>query len=420
MSQRQENLTQNQNFWQLASIQSVALGLPGIVFGEKLAAKFGAGTAVSSIIIGNMILWLIGVVVISMISNHRINAMENVKSYLGKYGGILASIVFAFAFINWYSLQIYSSVSELDGFFELNNPLQKGVLVRFGAFLGLASALLSIGGIRLIKWIAIISLPALLVCQICAVVFSDYPVSLNRSWGLSFPGVLSTVLLLIPGMINLPTFFRHSRSRADSYLALTIMIILITFFQVSDIWIGPISHFKLLRSFNFEMFSCYVILILICNNLLNVYYASACWENIIPHFGGPKGYAIIGMIGTVVYTFVQISSPMLLLVNLANSYIASLSIVLLIAFLMRIIVKHRNRASDKVINAGSWLIGCVTATVLEVQDPQQNIHDIHALLVGVAMSAFVFLSVIFIEETLWSIKKIFSIKSFSKRWKTRP
>lgn len=404
----------DQNFWQLGSIQSVGLGLPGIFYIENLAKEYGAGSTVLSIIIGNLILWLIGMVVISMVSQNRINAIENIKSYIGKFGGLIAALVFMFAFINWYGLQIYSSISDLESIFDISSEHQKSILIRLGAGLGLLTALLASGGIRIIKWIACLSLPILFIYYLSAIVISDYSVAFAGTWGFSFSGILACVVLQLPGMVNLPTFFRHSRSRADSYLALTYFTIFIIFFEIASIWLG-FSHFMNISSaslfshsivFHLIAVSIFVVLLLICNNLLNIYFASACWESIIPRFGGPKGFAIIGLVGTAIYTFIQISTTMLFLVNLANSYIINLGIVLLIAFLVRIVVRHRPREFEKIINGASWVVGCVTATILEVQNPD---HNVSSLLSGVGASALFFLCIIFIEETVWAAKKIMRI-----------
>jgi len=398
----------DQNFWQLASIQSAALGFPGIIFGVQLAKKYGVGAAICSLSIGNLILWLVGVVVISMVSRSRFNAIENVKSYLGKAGGMLAALIFMFAFISWYGLQIYSSVFELSSFFSIDSDHQRNVMIRFGVACGLLAALLSIGGIRLIKWIAVISLPILFIYHFFSILSSDYSITFKLD--VSVPAIISSIFLLLPGMINLPTFFRHSRSRADSFLALTIMTLFITFFQISSIWMAFINiEQSIQHPFNFNailqlfLISLFIVLLLTNNNLLNIYFASACWEMIVPGFGGSKQYAIIGLLGTTAYTFIQISSPMLFFVDLANSFIANLGIVMLIAFLVRIVVKHRPRTFEKLINGGAWLIGCLTATVLEIQNPEEGIRS---SLISIGVSTLFFLCVVFIEETIWATKKI--------------
>lgn len=49
----------NQNFWQLASIQIMTYGLPCILIGAQVAKDFGMETACISILVGNLVLWII-------------------------------------------------------------------------------------------------------------------------------------------------------------------------------------------------------------------------------------------------------------------------------------------------------------------------------------------------------------------------
>lgn len=405
----------NQNYWELASIQSASLGLGVIIIGEQIAEKYGSGVAICSILVGNLILWLVGVVIISMANRDRINAIQNVKGYIGRGGASLVALILIFAFLNWYTLQINSTTVMLDTIIDLNSKEQANFTIRIGAFFGLLSALLAIGGIRLIKLLSLIFLPILFFLNIYIIITSDVSNAINEKWGLSFYAIISTVLIELPGMVNLPTFFRHSRSRADSYLALTIMTFFISFFEISTIWIR-LSNFTNAVLFSQHQYSfifhllpliSFIIIMLILTNLLNIYFASACWETFIPRFGGPKEYAIIGLFGTAAYTFFQISPPMLFLLDLTNDYIANLGATLLMAFLIRIVVKHRPRTFERIINFISWIVGSIAATVLEIKYPQQGIQT---LLAGIGCSILFFLCVIFIEETIWATKKLDMIK----------
>jgi purine-cytosine permease-like protein len=388
----------NQNYFQLASIQSVSLGYSVINIGDLLAQKYGAGTAILSIIIGNLLLWLIAIGIISSTERAKSNAIENFKSYVGKYGAICTAVILMFAFINWYALQINSSISALNNLYHL----EKDVIIRAGAALGLLSALFSIGGIRLLKWITVCSLPILLSFHMYGILSSDVSIPIKNTWSLSFPAILFSVLALLPGVINFPTFFRHSRSKAHSYFALTILTILITFFEISTIWVKfsnfPAEHLL----FNTFMAGFVIILSLTCANLLNIYLASAVWETVVPRFSATKGYAIIGLAGTLTYTFVQISSPVQFLEDLSNAYIACLGIILLMAFILKIIVKHRPRPFEKGINMTSWVFGCMISTLYEINYPLEGVD---ALLAGVKASVLFFVCVLFVEETVWATRK---------------
>ncbi|MBS0607670.1 MAG: hypothetical protein JSR57_12030, partial [Verrucomicrobia bacterium] len=278
----------------MASIQSASVGLSVIVIGKQLATLYGAGTAICSVALGNLILWLVAIAVISMADRPQNNAIDNIKEYLGKFGGMISALILMVAVLNWYAYQITFSLSTLNDLIQ--GGIQKGLLIRIGAALGLLCALLALGGIHLLRKLTVFSLP-LLVCYHCySIIVSDKTIPVAETWGLSFTAVTTSVLILLPGVINFPTFFRHSRSRAHSLLALTVLTILITFFEVTTIWMDFPFSFDIV---NTTILATFIIAILTYCNLVNIYLASASWETFSSRFGEPKGFAIIGLFGTL-------------------------------------------------------------------------------------------------------------------------
>nr|NGX46994.1 hypothetical protein [Chlamydiota bacterium] len=305
----------NQSFWQLASIQSAQLGLPGIAIGALFVNKYGFGTTLLSIFCGNLVLWAVGLSVVSISVQDRINTIQIVNRYLGKISGIIASLVLLFSILNWYSIQINSAVFKLNSLlnFDRNNVLD--MLIRTGAILGLITALISYGGIRFIKWIAIVLLPLFFIYTITVVINSSISIPVETAWELSPVVIISTVLLSLPGVINFPTFFRHSRSKADSFLALAIITIFVTFFQSASMWmfIAYPSELNLASQINIFLIVAsvlFIILSLILVNLVNIYFASVAWENIFGPIEGSKEYVIIGLAGTLMFILFQIYQPM--------------------------------------------------------------------------------------------------------------
>lgn len=389
----------NQNFFQLAAIQSGSLGLSVIITGKQLATQFGTGTAICSILIGNLILWLIGISIISMAETKYASAIDNMRTYFGTTGGWFAALIFMASILNWFAFQINYSLSEINTLLQNNFHLTTPLTIRIGAALGFVSALLAIGGIRLIRQITAFGLPLIIGYHFYALSLFETATPSQITWGISFPAILTSVLILLPGVINFPTFFRHSRSKAHSFLAMTLLTLLTSFFEISTIWIdfapaGGINFYTLTLPL-------YIIFILITVNLLNVYLVSACWETIAPRFGGTKGYAIIGLFGTLCYTFLQISTPVQFFQNITNAYIANFGTVLLLAYLIRLLVRRKARSSTKAINLTAWAFGSLTATVFETQ---HFLAGLPSVIVGVSACILFFLCVIFLEETIWAFK----------------
>ncbi|SRR5581483_3607214 len=389
----------NQNFLQLTSIQAMSLGLSVIIIGNQLAVKYGAGTAICSIIIGNLLLWLIAIAILSMVNRAYSTAIDNFKSYLGNYGSQLIALILMVAFLGWYAFQIDFSLQKLNSLLLTENKLERGMVIRAGAALGLVSATLSMGGIRLLKKITLFVSPFLIGYSLYTIGLSHRSVQFHGTWGISFQAVLAAVLILLPGVVNFPTFFRHSRSKSHSFLSLTLITVLVTFFEISTIWLDLSGS----KRFATSMISAaFILIILTTCNLLNIYLASACWEAIVPRFGGGKGFAIIGLLGTLTYTFIQISAPVQFIQDLTNAYIAILGVVMLMAYLLRIVLKHRPRPFEKVISLATWLFGCIVATIYETQ---HYLTGVNSVLVGMNASVIFLLCVLFLEETTWAIKK---------------
>jgi len=228
----------NQNFWQLACIQGTAMGLPVMLVGKQLVSQYGVGIAITSIFIGNLILWIIALSMFAMTYDSQgkaKHAIENVLTYFGKPLSIIAAIVLMIAFVSWFSVQINAQM-DYTGRILINyagwNNTSKLVTMIVSAFFIIG---ISTFGIRIIKWICTSAFPLLVIYVIYALSNSSIHHT-NIEWDVSHKGIILVITIIFPGIINLPTFFRHARSRADGIFALTLMTIFVTGFQAATIW----------------------------------------------------------------------------------------------------------------------------------------------------------------------------------------
>ncbi len=400
-----------QNFFFLSVIQMASAGVPTLSIGYLLSKQYGPGVAIPSIIIGNFILWLVGISVISIAGKRHINGIQNIGNFLGIFGSMLISIILVVDFLDWYTVQINSTIYSLKEALPLTLFSQKGGVVRIGVTLGLASSLFAIGGIRLLKWISVICFPFLFTYVIY--VYLQFNGSLlPLSWGLSLPAILVTIFSLLAGVLGLPTFFRHSISMPHSYLALTTLTIFFIIFQCSGVLIhfdaetyGIIFSRKTGESWIYEaIFTVVVIFSYLCTNLFNIYLASACYETFCPRFYGTKGHAIVGLLGTATYAFLQVPSTFRYILEVLNSYLLNLGIVLLIAYLIRAMMKYKSNALEKWTNCTAWMVGCIAATIAKCSNPEDTMEF---LFVGASASTLFFLVFIFLEETGSAIRTLY-------------
>ncbi len=404
----------NQNFWELGSILGTTLGLPAMLVGGTLASNYGMLVAIKSIIVGNLLLWAIGLGILAM-TEERNSAVGNIKEYLGKPAAIINSIIIIGAFILWYSIQIDGPtqifVHLLNGIIPTNNEIR----IRLGAGLGFFCSLLSLGGIRLIKWVCVIGFPLILVYQIYAIFTLGIPKNILTG-ELSFSAISIVLLSWLPGAINLSTFYRHAKSKVDAFLGLSIMTIAHIIFQSFTALILVNEPVQIILKENTQSVfyiiftSIFVLWGFICINLSNIYFASAGWDTIVPEkFHSAKKYAIIGMLGTLTYTFLQKAFYMGHLERAASNSIACLAITLLVSFLLKIIVKHRLRPSERFINSLCWFFGWVSSIYTQVIFPMEPTQS---LIVGVRSTFILYLIILFLEESVWALKQtIFNAKN---------
>ena len=115
MSEKLAHLSDvNQNFWQLTSIQVMTYGLASILVGAQIMKNSGVGTAYISLLIGNLILWAVGISMVFMSSDGRNNAIQNIGNYFGLLGAVIANIVLGVVFLIWYPINLAATVSALD------------------------------------------------------------------------------------------------------------------------------------------------------------------------------------------------------------------------------------------------------------------------------------------------------------------
>lgn len=344
----------HQNFWQLASIQIATIGLPGTIIGGHLAKEYGVGTAIVSVLIGNLLLWVIGLVIVLMSVQKRSNAIENVGDYLGRWGAMLASLILTVVFLIWYPINLGYAAAAIDSFSNTFEERQTLLSVAFGIFI----ALLSMGGIRLIRIICTVAFPILLLFLIYLFFITKNQIVWSGSWKVSFLATASVIAVILSGIVNLPTFFRHSRSKSHSIFALSLMTIFVSLFQTLTICIGisdPAGFFPKALISNNSIYPSLALLFIVafsvCVNLGNIYFTSAVLDVFAPSLKkllGAGRYALIGLIGSAIFVMPQwYFFNFMELEKIAEGFIACLDIILMIAFLVKIFVKHRIRLHEE-------------------------------------------------------------------------
>ncbi|HSX13728.1 MAG TPA: hypothetical protein VLE96_04820 [Chlamydiales bacterium] len=391
-------LSKRQSFVSLTCILGGSAGIPMMLIGGQLATLYGNGVALTSILIGNFILWLIGLSILSM-AKHENTALENIRYYMGKRPSFVIAVIWIFSFLLWYVIQLKVTIQAMSSFL----PNQMQYLWIIGVGLGLMTAWLSMREIGIIKKLSTYLFPCLIVFAICSIITSQHKIEFAGSWGISFVGILSVVFIWLPFTLNLPTIFRYSSSKANSLIALTLISISHVFFQIFALITGIDNPIKMV----FLSFSVLTFLFIFCNcilvNILNIYFAKSALDLISNTFGDGIKYLIIGITGTVFYIFFSEHFLMKFLEETILNFIVVLGAVLMFDFFIRAITRHRMRTLEKFWSSFCYFAGCIASIIIKYKG---NEGPEKTAFIGVIACSLILLMIIFAEETAWSIQNI--------------
>lgn len=393
----------NQNFWQLTAIQVMTYGLPCLLMGPLLAREVGVGAAYTSILIGNLILWFIGMGIVLMSSDGRPNAIQNIRNYFGFAGALAANVVLGLTFLIWYSINLNMLVKSLCAIASASIP----GLHYFGIALGVFVAFLSMGGIVLIRKVCAFAFP--LIAFLFCFSFSSFKSYLEfDGFKFSLFGTLSILLVSFAGQVNLPTFFRHSRSKADSVLAFTLVIVIISVFQLiainSDLLSILIDLFPSCSPLCVLFSLLYVLVATICANLNNIYFSSAVLEFFFPNSKRWWGYLSVGLLGSLIYGLFGPSNFFVLTQNLIEFFVFNLTVVLLMAFSSKMFMKYNPTSIEKLTNNVCWFFGCLVSFIMIKYPVIDRFASFYS---GTVSSILCFIFLLFIRKIYTAIKKLY-------------
>jgi len=396
------------SFWELGIMLGSGLGLYSIMIGQQVKAHVGPGPAISSILLGNFILWFVGLGIISM-AGGRYHIVQVIKENFGKISAVVAAIIVVAAFLFWFALHIQAPSTALTNVINYLGADDKGLKLRMGTLLGVTCALLSIGGIKFIKWFNICVFPFLILSSFYILLNAEISNQQYNFFDFSFVGVTYVVLTWLPGTVNLSSFFRHSRSRANSFMGMTLMFAIHVIFQLSALF-WPVENPIELVNWSISkspllltVMTCFIVLSFYTVNLINIYWASIGWGYFFKHQYESKSYTIIGLLGTMIYLFLQSFSIIETVEGIGSASIACIGTVLIASYFMKLVIRHRPRLIDKLSNAFSWCTGFVAALISILF---LKLDSTNSTLIGMNTTLVTFGIIIFFEEIIWSLKKM--------------
>lgn len=358
----------NQSFWDLATIQLTGLtSLPLLATSVLIIKTNTILSSILTLILSNLILWLFRYIIILMSHKNRKNTIEIIQDYLGDIGKYVSSVVVLAATLAWFCGQTTIGINAIISLFQLENKLTTNLFIQGSIIMGIISTFFCTGGIIWLKRLSLICFPIMVVALFIVFFLVPHDMKTGTATGISIPGLMLSLGSSLGVTVDLPTFFRHSRSKKESLKALGIIQIFSLILSIIALYLGSIilpweglNEISFLTDGNhFLSISLFLLIFLsvICANVSNVYAGSVGWEVWAPKsLVGKQEYLLIGLGLTAIFIFFANMIPLSLLLEKTDSALVNICIVLIIGYLICLFTRTKPNLLDKYIYFLAWLV----------------------------------------------------------------
>jgi purine-cytosine permease-like protein len=379
----------NQNYFQLTAIQLTSwISIPTLATSILVLQVNSFLGAALTIIVGNAILWFIRLGIAAMSHEKKLSTLDLSQKYLGSIGSYSVAGLLLTSTIVWFLIQTTAAGNALTQLVSLHENPSINQFIQISVALGLASTLLCIEGMVLLRWLSSISFPILFLALL-VILFLMPKDSYHNNNPLSLAG-LSLVLATNLGIsADIPTFFRHSRSWVDTLKALALTQVFSLILGLAGLYLG--SMISGMFDLNLSLISphdhsilryaliLFIFLSTVCANVANVYSTSVGWELIAPKaLIGRQEYLILGSGLTLLYIFLgNVFSPSSLLA-ISDNALVNLSLILLLAYMITKSQKSALSHPQQLTYLTAW----ITSTVLNSIQLCYNPFDLSSITVA--------------------------------------
>ncbi len=363
-----------------SSLQLAVIQLTGIISLPVLASSVlirhltNFTDAVVTVVLANVILWVIRYGIISMSYKGRKSALDIAQDYLGNIGGYFIGALLLASTLAWFIVETTLASNVLTQLIPLNTGEGVNRFIQTSVVLGILSTLFCMEGIVVLRLLAVFSFPILILVFIGVLFTSPLQTISSETVGISLMGLSIALGTSLGITVDLPTFFRHSRSWKTSINALTIIQLVSLAISIAGLFLGPVISpwLESQEGINFAASSTaqkiFIIILIfvsvVCANVSNVYSSSVGWEIIAPIFAGRKEYLILGLGLTTIYILVANIFSMHSLLDTTDNALVNLCLVLVLAYVLSLLFRRSPSSLEKGTYFFAWLIS-TTLNILQ-------------------------------------------------------
>ena len=377
-----------QNWWQISAIQiGGVICLPVIMIGQTLSQHYGFLSAVVSIILGNAILLLLGLVTVKMCHTNRKTTMQNAEEYFGRKGASFFAVAMIVSLVGWFGIQLnMMSLGVLDLLSVTES--RDTWLVFLNLSLGSLITYVALNGIRGVEILANVSLPFLLLTLGYAI-FSVEPKNVMEGpQTFSIGGTSLVLALAIAFIIDLPTYYRHARTSKDGFISIALICgIVLPVLEIIGVYLATgnaggniLEVLKREDGFIWNMWvSIFLVLAGWTTNNINLYSASICLQSIFKNVSPKKATLCIGFAGTLLSSY-DLLSNLELVLDTVGIFIASMGSVVLTRYLAAAYFGLMVSPKDYSRCLMAWAIGIAVGFISLLGYPLTSIALLDAVL----------------------------------------
>ncbi|MFW9875569.1 MAG: hypothetical protein ACFFG0_20900 [Candidatus Thorarchaeota archaeon] len=323
---------------QLASVQlGGVICLPIFFVGYMLAKNYGLTSAILAIIIGNLILLLMACTVVFFSAEHRKSTAQYAVDLFGSKGKCLFTGIIVLSMIAWFAIQLNILALSLQS-------LLKNSLFSSNLLIGLLITLVGTKGVRALTMLASISMPVL-IFTIGYAIFqvSDSNIIVSNDT-VVFSGISMIIATAIAAIIDLPTFFRTTKGKKDSIIAVCILFgIALPLIEGVGVYLFMHNQGEnfveiLMGASSSHMWKGWIALFLLLagwtTNSANLYSASVSFEVIASKLSMPLRVIFIGITGTLISCF-NILDNMAIVLDGMGIILGSIGAIMIIHFISK-------------------------------------------------------------------------------------
>lgn len=215
---------QNRVSWfSLTTIQmGGALSLPVIAAGHAITQHYGWKTALVSLGIGNVLLWIFALLASHVAVIYRMNTAALIKALCGEAGGKIGVLALVISMTGWFAVQLNIASASIAAML----PTLPSYLFAFA--LGSLIVGFCLRGISGLRDLAAVSVPMLVV--LAAAVFykvAAYGSCVTNATVVQGSAIATVVALALGAVTDLPTYYRFARSRLQAWISVSLVFLVI-------------------------------------------------------------------------------------------------------------------------------------------------------------------------------------------------